>query len=153
MDDGLKLDEKRRLHVIAFDFNTQISVFKTQIIGEWAWIKLDIADTYSQQYGQCQYGGFIDVVQPLLRKTMLGFKNSVLNIACRLEYVDWNVGSFKETGASIGDSFSAIVPAVSFRPTPQTVLRLNYRREQRRDLLNNPASNTGGVQFGISSYF
>jgi hypothetical protein len=29
----------------------EIPVLKTQIVGEWAWVKLDIVDTYSQQYG------------------------------------------------------------------------------------------------------
>ena len=153
VEDGLVLDDKRRLHVVAIDFNSVIPVLKTYVVGEWAWVNLDIADTYSQQYGEKQYGGFIDFVQPVLKGTTFGFKNSVFNIACRLEYADWNVGSFNETGDNIGETFRAISPAISFRPTPQTVLRLNYRREWRRDLLNNPASNTGGIQFGISSYF
>ena len=152
-EDGLVLDDKRRLHVVAVDFNTVIPLLKTYIVGEWAWINLDIADTYGPQYGEKQYGGFVDFVQPILRRTIFGFKNSVLNVACRMEYADWNVGSFNETGDKIGDNFWGISPAISFRPTPQTVLRLNYRREWRRDLLNNPASNTGGIQFGISSYF
>ena len=152
-EDGLILDEKRRLHVVALDFNTVLPVLKTYIVGEWAWINLNIADTYSQQYGNKQYGGFIDIVQPVMKGTIFGFKKSVLNAACRMEYVDWNVGTFNETGNTIGDQFWAIVPAISFRPTSQTVLRLNYRREWRRDLLNNAASNTSGIQFGISSYF
>ncbi len=152
-EDGLALDDKRRLHVVAIDFNSVIPVLKTYIVGEWAWINLDIANTYGQQYGDKQYGGFVDFVQPVLRRTIFGFKNSVFNIACRMEYADWNVGRFNETGNNIGDNFWAISPAISFRPTPQTVLRLNYRREWRRDVLNNPASNTGGIQFGISSYF
>jgi hypothetical protein len=152
-DDGLVLDEKRRLHTFAVDYNNTLPVIKTYIVGEWAWVNVDIADTYGQQYGDKQYGGFIDIVQPILQRNVFGFKNSVLNIACRLEYVDWNVGEFAETGDLIGESFKAIVPALSFRPTPQTVIRLNYRSEWRRDLLNNPASRTGGIQFGISSYF
>jgi hypothetical protein len=84
---------------------------------------------------------------------MLGFDNAVLNIACRLEYVDWNVGNFKETGSNIGDHLWAIVPAVSFRPSAQTVLRLNYRRHSQTDLLGNPPALTGGFQFGVASYF
>ena len=152
-EDGLILDDKRRLHVTAVDFNTVIPVLKTYVVGEWAWVNLNIPDTYGQQFGRSQQGGFVDFVQPVLRRTIFGFRNSVFNVACRLEYGDWNVGSFKETGDSIGDNFWAVVPAISFRPTPQTVLRFNYRREWQRDFLNNPAANTGGIQFGISSYF
>ena len=66
---------------------------------------------------------------------MLGWDNAVLNLACRLEYVDWNVGKFKETGGNIADDVWSIMPAISFRPTSLTVFRLNYRFQKQRDLL------------------
>jgi len=152
-DDGLVLDERRRLNVFALDFNTVIPTLNTYIVGEWAWVNVDIAETYGQQFGEKQHGGFVDIVQPLLRKELFGFTNAVLNAALRLEYVDWNVGNFIETGGNIGDNLWAIVPGVSFRPTPQTVIRVNYRRQWQKDLLGNPPSNTAGIQVGISSYF
>lgn len=62
-------------------------------------------------------------------------------------------GLFTETGGNIGDDLWAIVPAVSFRPTSQTVIRLNYRHMQETDILGNPPAMIGGFQFGISSYF
>jgi hypothetical protein len=70
-----------------------------------------------------------------------------------LEYVDWNVGKFRETGGNISDDLWGVMPAVSFRPTEQTVFRLNYRMLQQRDILGNPPEKTGGFIFGISSYF
>lgn len=152
-DDGLVLDERRRLNVFALDFNTVIPGAHTYLVGEWAWVNINIAETYSQQYGDKQHGGFLDIVQPLLRRDFLGFENAVLNVACRLEYVDWNVGAFTETGGNIGDNLWAIVPGISFRPTAQTVIRLNYRRQWQKDLLGNPPARTAGIQFGISSYF
>src|SRR4030095_14800648 len=36
-EDGLILDEKRRVDVFAIDFNTQLSKLKTFITAEWAW--------------------------------------------------------------------------------------------------------------------
>jgi hypothetical protein len=152
-EDGLTLDEERRLNVFALDFNMVVPVAKTYLVGEWAWVNVDIADTYSQQFGDKQQGGFLDIVQPILRKDLFGFENSVVNAACRLEYADWNVGTFNETGGNIGDNLWAIVPGISFRPTAQTVIRLNYRREWQKDLLGNPPSKTAAFQFGISSYF
>lgn len=84
---------------------------------------------------------------------MMGFENAVLNLAFRLEYVDWNKGKFKSTGGNISDDVFAIVPAVSWRPTAQTVIRFNYRRHTQHDLLGNPPSKLGGFQFGFSFYF
>lgn len=152
-EDGLVLDEKRRLDVFAIDFNTRLPKIKTNIVGEWAWVMVDVPNTYSQQFGNKQRGGFVDIVQPILERKLLGFDHAVINIACRLEYVDWNVGTFKETGGDIGDQIWAIVPGLSFRPTAQTVLRLNYRYMQQKDILNNPPAMISGVQFGVSSYF
>ena len=151
-DDGLVLDEKRRVDVFALDFNTTLPT-KTFITGEWAWIWVDVPETYTQQYGNKQHGGFIDIVHPILQKPLLGFDRFTLNVSCRLEYVDWNVGNFKETGDTIQEDLWAITPSLSVRPTPQTVIRLNYKYSKQQDILGNPPATTGGVQLGISSYF
>ncbi|MEX1011498.1 MAG: hypothetical protein WDZ29_05490 [Balneolaceae bacterium] len=152
-DDGLILDEKRRLDVFALDFNSKLEKTNTFITGEWAWVMVDVPETYGQQFGDRQQGGFLDIVQPVLRRSLGGFENAVLNLAVRLEYVDWNVGTFRETGGNISDDLWAIVPGASFRPSAQTVLRLNYRYMQHQDILGNPAAKVAGIQFGISSYF
>lgn len=152
-DEGLQLDDKRRVDVFAIDFNTTLSKLKTFVTAEWAWIKVNVPSTFTQQYGNKQQGGFLDIVQPLIKKKMLGWPNAVLNLACRFEYVDWNKGTFKSTGGNIAEDLWSIMPAISFRPTAQTVLRLNYRHQCQRDLLGNPSAKTGGFSFGISTYF
>ncbi|RKS03396.1 hypothetical protein [Flavobacterium sp. 102] len=152
-EDGIIIDEKRRVHVFALDFNTTIPFTKTFITTEFAWISVDVPETYTQQFGNKQHGGFIDLVQPVLSQTILGWEKAVLNVACRLEYVDWNVGTFNETGGNIGEDLWSIMPAISFRPNTQTVIRLNYRFQKQRDIFDNPPSITDGFNFGISTYF
>ncbi len=152
-DDGIVFDEKRRCDVFAVDFNTTLPKLNTFITGEWAWINVGVPETYTQQYGNKQHGGFLDIVQPILKRIMFGWDKAVLNLACRLEYVDWNVGKFKETGDNIGDELWSIMPAISFRPTSQTVFRLNYRHQLQKDILGNDPAKTGGFSFGISTYF
>jgi hypothetical protein len=152
-DDGIVIDEKRRVVVFAIDFNTTIPKIKTYITSEFAWVNVNVPETYSQQFGNKQHGGFIDIVQPVFSRTILGWEKAVLNVACRLEYVDWNVGKFVETNENIGEDLWSIVPAISFRPTSQTVIRLNYRYQKQRDIFLNPPSITDGFNFGISSYF
>lgn len=152
-DDGLVLDEKRRLNVFAIDFNTVLPKINTFISAEWAWVNVDVPTTYTEQFGSRQQGGFIDFVQPIIKKPLFGFEKAVLNAAIRLEYVDWNKGIFSSTGGNISDHIYSVVPALSFRPTPQTVIRLNYRYNWQTDLLGNPPSKLAGTQFGISTYF
>ena len=151
--DGFVLDKRRSVSVVAVDANTTIPGSNTFITGEWAWVSTDVPPTYSEQYGRRQHGGFADIVQPVYRKPLLGFDESVINIACRLEYVDWNVGTFAMTGGNIADHFVSVVPAISWRPGGQTVIRLNYRYNLQTDLLGNPAQRTAGFQAGFSSYF
>lgn len=152
-EDGVILDDKRSMRVLAIDVNTTIQKTGTYLVGEIDFIEVDVPDTYTQQYGKNQRGAFIDVVQPILKKTVLNWENATLNLAARFDYVDYNVGKFKETGGNIGDDLYAVTPAVSFRPSAQTVFRLNYRYEWRRDLLGNPAAKTASWLVGFSTYF
>lgn len=152
-EDGIIIDEKRSVNIFAIDFNTKLPKIKTFITGEWAWIHVDVPETYTQQYGNKQHGGFLDIVQPVIKRKMLDWENASLNVACRLEYVDWNVGRFNETNGNIGEHVWSIMPAISFRPTSQTVIRLNYRLQKQTDIFGNPPSITDGYSLGISTYF
>jgi hypothetical protein len=152
-EDGLTLDQKRRADVLALDFNTTLPNLGTRLNGEWAWVAVDVPDTYSQQFGNKQHGGFLDVVQPVFRRPLLGFEKSVFHVVFRVEYVDWNVGNFRENGQNIGDELVAVVPGFAWRPTAQTVLRFNYRYAWQWDLLGNPPARTAAVQLGLASYF
>lgn len=152
-EDGLVLDKRRRVNVCAIDFNTTLPHTNTYINVEWAWVKVDVPETYTEQFGRRQQGGFVDVVQPIIKKPILGFEKSVFNFALRLEYVDWNRDRFKSNGENIADDLFAISPALSWRLTAQTVVRLNYIYRQKRDILGNPPAKTGGILLGVSAYF
>lgn len=152
-EDGLVLDKKRKVNVFAIDLNSTLKKTGTFFNGEWAWINIDIPATYSEQFGRKQQGGFLDIVQPVCKKQVFRFEKSVINAALRVEYVDWNKGTFSSTGTNISDHVFSIIPAISWRPVPQTVLRLNYRYNWQKDILGNPPSKLAGFQFGISTYF
>ncbi len=151
--DGIVVDKQRRVDLFAIDLNTTIPKAKTYINGEWVWAMVDVPDNYTKEYGSKLRGGFLDIVQPILKRKILGWENSTLNLAFRTEYVDYNVGKFTETEANIADHIFAVVPGISFRPSALTVIRFNYRYHWQTDLLGNPAARTAGIQFGFSTYF
>src|SRR5690625_49510 len=153
IDDGEEIEKKANLDVFAIDFNTEIPAWGTKIIGEAAWVKIDIPDNYTEQYGSKQAGFFVDVIQPVYKTKILDWEESVFNVAARVNYVDWNIGKFESTGKKIGDEIVAITPAISFRPTPRTVFRVNYRYEWEKDVINNPAAEASTWYFGFSTYF
>lgn len=151
--DGIDFDDKRRVDAFAVDFNTEIGSSRTFITGEFAWVFVDVPVTYSQQFGSKQQGGFIDIVQPIIRKPILGWNNATFNLALRAEYVDWNKGRFNETSDRISDDAWSFMPGISFRPSVLSVFRFNYRFMKERDLFANPSERTDGFNFGISTYF
>ena len=151
--DGAVIDNARRLDVLALDANTTLPYTKTRIVAEWAWVGLQLPENYTRQYGNRQMGGFADLIQPVLKGNLMGWSDAVFNLACRFEYVDWNVGTFNETGDRIGDELWSVMPGTSFRPSPRTVLRLNYRYLRSRDFFYNSPSLTGGFIVGFSTYF
>lgn len=151
--EGLIVDRKRRLDVFSVDFNSTIKKSGTYLVGEASYILVDVPNTYTQQYGNQQFGAFIDIVQPIIRRKILDWENASLNIAARFDYVDWNIGTFNESNTNIGDQRISITPAISFRPSSQTVLRLNYWYSWDTDIFFNEKSRSASIMFGFSTYF
>lgn len=153
-EDGLQIDTStRRVDVVAVDINSTFKGAGTKIIGEAAYIWVDVPQTFTQQFGNKQMGFFVDVVQPVLSTRVLEWNAATLNLGARIDYVDFNIGKFSQTGTEIGDELFAITPAISFRPTPQTVIRINYRYQWQEDILGNPATKSSTLYFGFSTYF
>ena len=151
-ENGLTIDKQRRIDLIAFDFNTTLPKLNTHIEAEWVWVMIDVPSTYTQQFGDAQKGGFIDIIQPILHKNIFGWQDAILNLNWRTEFSDYNVGTFTETGENISDHIIAIIPGISFRPSTQTVIKANYRYHWQWDLFGNPPSRTAGFQFGFATY-
>ncbi|TDW99416.1 hypothetical protein [Dinghuibacter silviterrae] len=155
--EGAPVDDKRHVHVFDADFNTTLPRLHTNIITEWAWVFVQLPPDYTPEYSNKQFGGFIDVVQPIFRGRILDWKDASINLAVRGEYVDWNVGRFAATGTRMYNDLWSIMPALSFRPTAQTVLRFNYRHQVARDITGSTIGatigTTAGFSVGLSTYF
>jgi hypothetical protein len=151
--DGLVLDARRNATAMAVDFNTSLLKSRINITGEVVKVMVEVPRDYSQAFGSQQLGGFVDLTVTVLQRKVLDWDKAKLNIGLRLEYADYNLDRFRENNQSIGDELWALVPAIAFRPAGPTVIRFNYRFQKHRDLLGNPPSTTGMIQFGFSSYF
>ncbi len=149
--DGLKLDQKRGLSIWALDANFQIGQLK--LVGETAWIHVDIPDNFGQQFGSKQWGMHLDLIYPILKTNLLNLEEVTLNANIRIERIDYNIDDFEETGGNIHDDITAVVPGLSLRFSKNTLVRANYRYHWERDLFGNPAAKVAGFQFGFASYF
>jgi hypothetical protein len=155
--EGAQVDDKRRANVFDADFNTTIPKLGTTITTEWALILVQLPPDYAPQYASRQYGGFIDIVQPIFRGKVLDWDHATINLAVRGEYVDWNAQNFAATGQKEYNDTKSIMPGISFRPTQSTVLRFNYRIQNTRDIVGNTIGAaigpTRAINFGLATYF
>ena len=149
--EGEQVEEKRNVRIFAIDFNSEI--LKVKINGEFAFNSIDVPADIAEIYGEKQWGGYVEILYPLLRRKLFGFENASLNAGVRLERVDYNDGTFSTTGENIFDDVNALAFSLAYRPSENTVLRANYRHHWIRDNLGNPAVKSAGFQFGIATYF
>lgn len=149
--DGLAVDDRRRLSLSALDVG--VSVGALSLRGEVAVARIDVPESLAEVFGDRQWGAHLDAVVPVWRPRVLGLRNATVNAALRVEYVDYNVGTFRSTARAIRDDVFALVPGLSFRPVAGTVFKVNYRRHWTRDLLGNATARLGGYQVGMATYF
>lgn len=150
-EEGVEVEPQRRVSLAAVDLSTAVGPLSVR--GELAQAWIDVPPNLAELFGERQWGGHLDLVLPVLRRRMLGMRDATVNVALRLEHVDYNIGRFSSTGRPIRDEVTAIVPGVSFRPTANTVFKANYRRQRMQDVLGNPAARLGGYQVGFATYF
>ncbi len=149
--DGLVVDEKRSLQIMALDYNLKIKKFT--ILGEWAMANIDVPASLGPAFGDKQWGMHTDLIYPVRKGSIWRWQNTTINTSIRFEYVDYNVGTFAETGENRYDQIVSVMPGIGLRFGTNTVLKANFRYQWERDLLGNPNIRTLGYQFGFASYF
>ena len=149
--EGQEVDDRRRVDILALDFSAEVG--PAAIRGEAALASIDVPPALAEIFGSSQWGGHLDVLVPVWRPRVLGYTDAVVTAGIRLEAVDYNRDTFSSTGEPIGDEVSAIVPGVSFRPTPGTVFRVNYRYHWIHDMQGNDPARLAGFQLGFATYF
>jgi len=149
--EGERIDEPRWLSLSAVDASTALGPLDLR--GELALGLVDLPDDLAEVLGDRQWGFHLDAVLPIWRPRIRGLADPAVLAGVRLERVDFNAGSFGDSGQKRFDERNAVTVALSFRPVPGTVFRLNYRHQSFRDLLGNPAERTGGFQLGVATYF
>ena len=150
--DGEEIDEKRMLKVTALDFSLEIEDLTIQ--GEAVIANVEVPDDIDEIYGETQFGGFVDLIHPILQRPIFNFPDAELLFAVRFEYADFNLDEFTTNiSGDIGDETVGFALGLSLRPTSGTVIRANYRQHWITDMLNNPSVKRAGIQLGIASYF
>ncbi len=149
--EGEEVDDRRRLSIAAIDFGGSIG--PADVRGEVAFASIDVPEGMAEVFADGQWAGHVDLLFPAWHPRFFEYAAAVVLLGVRAEYVDYNTGTFSSTGKRIYDEVKAVVPTVSFRPTPGTVFRFNYRFHWTRDFAGNPTSRMAGFQLGFATYF
>lgn len=150
--EGDIVEVERDLHIYAADYHGEFPWFS--VVGEAAYTDINLPKELRDMLGDKQWGCFGDLIVPVWSPNLLGTDGEVLNANLRFERVDYNIGNFTTTKKNKGNDATATVLGISYRPTTDLVIRLNYRHHWESDLLDNtPLVQSNNLQVGFATYF
>jgi hypothetical protein len=149
--EGEEVEPARRVTLAALDARSQLG--PVELRGEMAFAAIDIPDDLRELFGHRQLGWHLDATWPFWEPGLRAFPDGRVSADLRIEYADFNQGTFSSTGRAIGDDITSVVLGASFRPVSGTVFKVNYRRSRAHDLQRNPAAASAAFQIGFATYF
>jgi len=149
--DEVEIDEARNISLMAID--AQIQLAKLSLRAEGVIAHIDVYEGLGQIFGDKQTGFHLEASYPIINNMKLfGNNDNRLNANMRYEFADYNSGTFEQTGSNISDDVKCIRGGLSLQIGQKTMLKANYSYLLQSDILGN-AAKTGGIQFGLATYF
>jgi hypothetical protein len=142
-EEGITLDERRDLTIGVVDFELALAGVRVQGEGAKAWI--DLPPSLEGLFAGRQTGWYVEAVGDFARGLVATMPGSFWTWKARLDAIDLDSGL-------PGDSREQVSLGVSFRPTRDTALKLDYVRGRSHDRFNNRAQHAA-VLFSIATYF
>lgn len=141
--EGLELDERRNLTILAFDAEHSMPWLSVQ--AEAAFASIDVPSSLRGLFAEKQWGYVVQANVPFARSIVSFWPRSVLTGSVRFEMVDFDQDLS-------GDDHTRLTLGVNFRPVQDTVIKLNYEQNWVRDRERNL---TRGMRMilALSSYF
>lgn len=143
VEDGLKIDERRDLTVLAVDAEGRWNKFN--FLGEYARANIDVpggsggifASKQEGYYTQISYRFFENVINTLPESRFSGV-------------VRYDVADFDSDIA--GESQKRLTVGLNFRPADDTIFKFDYQHNWMRDKFDTE-SRSAGLIFGMATYF
>lgn len=141
--DGETVDEGRNVSIGAIDWDWDQGLF--QVMGEAAAAEIDVPESLEGLFATGQWGIYTDVVVPFGSGWLAAMPRSRFEAKARIDYADLD--------RSIpGDDRLRFSLGVNFRPTSDTVFKLDYFRGRSHDRFNSVADQAG-ILFSAATYF
>lgn len=142
-EEGTMVDERRNLTILALDAETRL--MGVQLTGEAARVSIDVSPGLEGIYAERQNGFYAEAVRPFGRGLLRTMPSSSFAAKLRVDYVDFDAEQSGHTTAQVS-------VGLNFRPTQDSVVKLDYVRGRGRDEFNNAAEHAF-VLFSLATYF
>ena len=141
--EGLELDDPRSLTIAALDLDAEVAGLR--VTAEGARATIDVPPSLEGLFATSQWGVTLDVVRDFGRGWVRTAPSSFFSAGVRLEVLDLDADLE-------GDAIRQVTLGLNFRPTAESVLKLNYVRGRSWDRFNNLADHAG-FQASLATYF
>jgi hypothetical protein len=140
---GEQIDQKRNLTIWALDLEADFLGIRWE--GEGGQAHIDVPASLQGIYAQRQQGFYFQGMWDFGRQWIRTMPKSFFSAGARVDVLDLD--------ADIpGDDAKKVSLGFNFRPTGETVFKLNYVRGRARDRFNNP-SDFADFLFSVATYF
>jgi hypothetical protein len=141
--EGTPVDRRRNLSIYVVDVESEM--LGIQINGEAALARIDVPASLQGIYASEQRGVYIEGIREFGRGWIKTMPASAFAAKARLDLVDFDT-------AESGDSAGHITIGLNFRPTRDSVLKLDFVRGRGRDRFNNLAQHAS-LLASLATYF
>ncbi|MEX2281201.1 MAG: hypothetical protein WEE89_01810 [Gemmatimonadota bacterium] len=141
--EGTTIDKRRNLSIFVIDLESQL--LGVQLNGEAALARIDVPASLEGIYASRQTGFYVEAIREFGRGWIRTMPNSMFAAKTRLDRVDF------DTDES-GDSAGHISFGINFRPTRDSVVKIDFVRGRGRDRFNNLAEQAA-LLVSLATYF
>jgi hypothetical protein len=141
--DGERVEERRDLTLLALDFEATVAA--VELSGEGVRASIELPESLEGVFATAQNGFYLQAVRPFGKGWVQTLPRSYFGAGVRVDHVDFDMDLE-------GDAASQVTLGFNFRPTSDTVLKLDYVRGRVWDRFNNRGDGAG-VLFSVATYF
>lgn len=141
--EGTVVDARRNLSIVAVDAETHL--FGVRLAGEGALVSVDVPSGLQRIYAEQQRGFYVEGIRAFGRGWVGTIPQSELGAKVRWDYVDFDA-------ERRGQSAAQVTLGLNFRPTAESVIKLDYVRGRGRDEFNTLARHAA-LLLSTATYF
>jgi hypothetical protein len=141
--EGAQLDKRRNLTIGVID--AEATALGIRLSGEAARATIDIPEGLRGIYARQQRGVYVEAVRDFGRGWIATAPQSLFAVKARADYMDFD-------SDVVGTSIAQITVGLNFRPTLDSVLKLDFVRGRGRDEFNNLGQHAF-VLASLATYF